>query len=298
MCSSLLDAVQIQSPSQTSLQQFWLFDGHTSNNVAEEVDNLARRCRTVSPGALKQELFNEQRPHSSAGIPLRGYHNCRNRVKEKRHSYNTSRPIYKVTNINDVKYMKVIGKFQPPKFKEKVISPGYVVLKAKDEIKAKIETDQLLDPNSYVQQVKKKPKKQQDDRDQTIEILKHQIDNLSAILEETRLQHKIEMKKMIAQHEEDSEKLRQAHTEHLKAVEADHHEGITKLEESQRAAIENIRMEANQERDQLARELKFTKAAFETYKLACVQTRTSVHQPVSGPLAPNGVSYTLTKWGS
>ncbi len=60
MASFEVDAIQIQSLTPTSaMQPFWLFDG---KNVANEVENMARRCNTVSPNAIKEELYYKRRP--------------------------------------------------------------------------------------------------------------------------------------------------------------------------------------------------------------------------------------------
>ena len=39
----------------TSMRQFWLFDGLGRNgHLVDEVELLARRCKTVSPNAVKE----------------------------------------------------------------------------------------------------------------------------------------------------------------------------------------------------------------------------------------------------
>ena len=58
-----VDEIQIKGLKRDSMQQFWLFDGLGKNaHIAEEVELLARRCKTVSPNAVKEELYYEKRP--------------------------------------------------------------------------------------------------------------------------------------------------------------------------------------------------------------------------------------------
>lgn len=55
--------IQIKSFKGDSVQQFWLFDGQgTTSSIANEVESLARRCRTVSPNAIKRDLYYQNRP--------------------------------------------------------------------------------------------------------------------------------------------------------------------------------------------------------------------------------------------
>lgn len=58
-----IDEIQITPLKRDSLQNFWLFNGRgKTGHIAEEVELLARRCRTVAPNSIKQELYYERRP--------------------------------------------------------------------------------------------------------------------------------------------------------------------------------------------------------------------------------------------
>lgn len=60
MAGVAVDAFQIQGiKRESAARRFWLFDGR---NTGEEVDELARRCRTVSPNMVKDQLQLSRRP--------------------------------------------------------------------------------------------------------------------------------------------------------------------------------------------------------------------------------------------
>ena len=57
-----VDEIKITSLKRDTMNQYWLFDGMgRSGHIAEEVELLARRCKTWSPNALKEQLIHENR---------------------------------------------------------------------------------------------------------------------------------------------------------------------------------------------------------------------------------------------
>lgn len=58
-----VDELENTGLKRNSMNQFWLFDGLGRNShIADEVELLARRCKTVSPNAVKELLIYEKRP--------------------------------------------------------------------------------------------------------------------------------------------------------------------------------------------------------------------------------------------
>ena len=62
MADTNVEALRIEGLIRPlSVQPFWLFDG---KSLSDEVDQLARRCRTNTPNSLKQDLYHGTKPRS------------------------------------------------------------------------------------------------------------------------------------------------------------------------------------------------------------------------------------------
>ena len=61
--SNRVKEIQITGLKRDCMHQFWLFDGLGENShISEEVELQARRCKTISPNVVKEQLFYEIRP--------------------------------------------------------------------------------------------------------------------------------------------------------------------------------------------------------------------------------------------
>eukprot|EP00795_Rhopilema_esculentum_P013297 gene13297-4139_t len=255
MAVSDVDDLQIVSLRPESVQPFWLFDGAGVKSLSGEVELLARRCRTVSPNALKQELYYEKRPHSTAGIPMDGQ--IRRREKQMG-SRSRKGKILTEKNLKEENMKKVLQRFQPPKTKNVTIGPGYVISQTSHGVLAKIDTSQLTEPPKRVTNLgerrtsfKSGNEKLSTDR-QIIEDLRTRIDDLSAALEDTKVCHRLEMKQVYDLHAKDCEDIKKEHEEHIKAIELDNAEELKQIEDEHKRKLSD-ELQAKRERENLLR---------------------------------------------
>jgi len=144
------------------------------------------------------------------------------------------------------------------------LAPGYVLSRSKEKINVTITDDFFKEGTSKAKTRKKS--QPPDEKDIVIQQLHQQIDDLTLILEEERLNHKMNFKKVEENHQHHIELIHEQHREHIKSVEDDHEEETEKLKNSFNQQLHQERRSAEVEKASLQGEMESLQGAFEAYK--------------------------------
>lgn len=144
------------------------------------------------------------------------------------------------------------------------LAPGYVLSRSKEKINVTI-TDGLFKEGIAKPKTRKKSQPP-DEKDIVIQQLHQQLDDLTLILEEDRLNYKISLRKVKEDHQACIEEMQQEHREHIKSVEDDHNEEMEKLRTSFDQQLQEERGIATVEKAGLQCEVETLQGAFEAYK--------------------------------
>ncbi|KAL9958654.1 hypothetical protein ACROYT_G035702 [Oculina patagonica] len=144
------------------------------------------------------------------------------------------------------------------------LAPGYVLSRSKEKINVTI-TDDFFREGTTKAKTRKKSQPP-DEKDLVIQQLRQQIDDLTLILEEERLNHKMNLRKTQENHRLHIEQIHEEHREHIKSVENDHDEETEKLKNSFDQKLQDERRTAEVEKAGLQGEMECLQGAFEAYK--------------------------------
>jgi len=183
-------------------------------------------------------------------------------------------------------FKRILERFQPPKSVDVSIGPGYLLSRGKNEIVAKIKTaEEVLkaeapnQPTMYER--RNSPHKEHQIDWSLIAELKQKIEDLTALIEEEKFQHKIEIKKLNERHSNEITKLQNEHEEHVRAIELDHEDDLKEVEERHTTIITVMENKTTQERNELSKKLAAAEAALDAFKenlTAELQSKWREHQ--------------------
>lgn len=145
------------------------------------------------------------------------------------------------------------------------LAPGYLLSRSKEKINVTI-TDEFFFKDGTTKAKTRKKSQPPDEKDIVIQQLHQQIDDLTLILEEERLNHKMNMKKTDENHNLHIEQIHGEHREHIKAIENDHDEEMEKLNNSLDQKLREEKRSAEIEKAGLKGEMESLQGAFEAYK--------------------------------
>lgn len=144
------------------------------------------------------------------------------------------------------------------------LAPGYVLSRNKEKINVTI-TDDFFKEGTTKTKTRKKSQPP-DEKDIVIQQLHQQIDDLTVVLEEERLNHKMSLREVKEDHQVHIEQIHEEHREHIKSVEDDHNEETEKLKNSFNQQLLEERRIVEAEKAGLQGEMECLQGAFEAYK--------------------------------
>lgn len=144
------------------------------------------------------------------------------------------------------------------------LAPGYVLSRNKEKINVTITDD--FSKEGFTKAKARKKSQPPDEKDIVIQQLRQQIDDLTLFLEEGRLNHKMNLKKIEEDHQLHIDQIHEEHREHIKSIEDDHDEETEKLKNSFDQQLQEERRTAEVEKAGLQGEMECLQGAFEAYK--------------------------------
>lgn len=144
------------------------------------------------------------------------------------------------------------------------LAPGYVLSRSKEKINVTI-TDTLFKEGTTKAKTRKKSQPP-DEKDIVIQQLRQQIDDLTLICEEERLNHKMNLRKTEENHRLHIEQIHDEHREHIKSIENDHDEETEKLKYTLEQKLREEKRTAEVEKAGLQGEMESLQGAFQAYK--------------------------------
>ncbi|XP_031559166.1 flagellum-associated coiled-coil domain-containing protein 1-like [Actinia tenebrosa] len=147
-----------------------------------------------------------------------------------------------------------------------VLSPGYVLSRSKEKINMTIKTDDFFSEQKTNKSHRKRLKPP-DEKDVRINQLVTQVDDLTLLLEEERLNHKFQARKNVENNKMYVEQIHQEHREHIMSIENDHADDIERLKEEFEQQMQQERSLAEAEKARIQTELETLQGAFEAYKV-------------------------------
>lgn len=248
MNDALLETICVNGTRPPYKRPAWVL-GHVGNEGQER-----RRAQTATPRQRNSHASTDsQRPKSTPcrlNVSFRGSSPARCARWKQVHSAKQRSSLEEPHN--DDNYMTI------------TLAPGYVLSRTKEKINVTI-SDDFFKEGSKKEKAKVKSQPP-DEKDIAIQQLHQQLDDLTLMLEEDRLNYKLNLRKVKEGHQTYVEKIQQEHTEHIKSVEADRDEEMKKLKHSFERQLEEEKENAEVEKVVLQTEMEALQGAFKAYK--------------------------------